>query len=435
MKKIFVSVGVVALGAAAVHASDAGLAMGGDNSKPWSVGASLRGFYDDNYTTSPNDTKRDSFGLTASPYIAYKLPLDQTTLGFRYTYGASWYQDRADLNSENNAWDQSHEFELLLNHSFNERFTLDVTDSFVIAQEPALLNDVALPYRTEGNNIRNHGEITLNGTLTRQLSFVVGYQNSFYDYDNEGSGVPATDAFDPSLSGLLDRVEHEALFNLRWQALPRTVLVGGYNYKQVDYTSDEVVAPTILPVTYLDSKTRNSRSHIFYGGVDQNFTKELTLSLRLGAEMVEKYNAPAGDPNDEATSPWGTIGLTYNYAAGSSVQIGFTHKRNQTDVVQPDALGYITSDQQTSVIYGNINHRFTPKLSGRLSLQWQDSQFFGGANDGISENFLYGGVSCAYRFSQYLTGDLGYDFSQLTSDISGRDYDRNRIYLGVTAAY
>jgi hypothetical protein len=151
--------------------------------------------------------------------------------------------------------------------------------------------------------------------------------------------------------------------------------------------------------------------------------------------MYDKYNAPAGDPNKDGTSPWGSIGLTYNYGPGSSVQVGFTHKRNQTDVVSPDANGYITSDQETSVIFGSINHHFTPKLSGRLTGQWQDSEFLGGANDGISETFFDVGVSLAYRFNQYLTGDVGYNFSQLTSDISGRDYDRNRVYIGVTAAY
>ena len=172
MKKIFVSVGVVALGVAAVHAgSAAGLSMGGDNSKPWSVSATLRGFYDDNYATASNDSgnKHGSFGMSISPSVAFKFPMDQTTLGFRYTYGASWYQERTRLSSDNSAWDQSHNFEGMLSHSFNERFSVDVMDSFVISQEPGLIDATGVntfPYRTAGDNIRNHGEITFNGALT-----------------------------------------------------------------------------------------------------------------------------------------------------------------------------------------------------------------------------------------------------------------------------
>lgn len=454
MKKIFASIGAVALGATAVHAnSAAGMAMGGDNSKPWSVSATLRGFYDDNYTTAPNGpTKRDSYGVMVSPSIAFKFPLDQTTLGFRYTYGATWYEDRAKLDSSNDSWDQSHEFEFLLSHAFSPRFSVDASDSFVVAQEPGLLNDVGNPYRTEGDNIRNHGEISFNAGLTKQLSLVVGYQNTFYDYEN--SGVTVTPAIpvstvESSLSGLLDRMEHQGLINLRWQALPKTVLIAGYNYKQVDYTSDEVIANAQVvplgPDLLVPSDARNSRSHIIYAGIDQNFTKDLILTARAGVELVDKYNALVvntngtaliPDPDDTTASPWGNINLTYTYLPGSSVQLGFTHTRNQTDVVSPDPVtGSVTSDQETSVVYGSINHRITPKLSGRLKAQWQDSEFYGGLYDGLSETFFDIGANFTYRFNPHFSGEVGYNYSQLNSDAANRDYDRNRVYLGVTASY
>lgn len=447
MKKIFASIGAIALGATAVQAdSAAGMALGGDNSKAWSVSATLRGFYDDNYTTAAKGNERDSLGATISPSIAFKFPMDQTTLGFRYIYGATWYEDRSSINSGNNAWDQSHEFDALFSHAFSSRFSVDAMDSFVIAQEPGLLDDVGHHYRTEGNNIRNHGEITFNGTITRQLSFVVGYQNTYYDYENESPfgknnfDQPVPGAVDSSLSGLLDRIEHEALLNLRWQAMKKTVLIAGYNYKQVNYTSDEVVANAgAIPGVFDDfrvSNTRDSRSHIFYGGVDQNFSKDLILSVRLGAQMIENYRASANEPNDTTTSPWGSLSLTYNGFQDTTVQVGFTHARNQTDVVTPDAAtGSITSDAQTSVLYGSVSHHFTPKLIGRLSAQWQDSEFFGGLYDGTSEKFFDAGVNFTYRFNEHFTSEIGYNFSQLNSDVPGRDYDRNRIYLGVTATY
>ena len=440
MKKIFASIGVVALGAASVQAnSAAGLASGGDNAKFYSVQATLRGFYDDNYATSSDASgdKHGSFGFSVIPSIAFKFPMDQTTLGFRYTYSANWYEDRSRLSSTNNAWDQSHEFEAMLSHSFNERFSVDVMDSFVVSQEPGLIDAsgvTTFPYRTDSDNIRNHGEINFNGTLTRQLSFVLGYQNTYYDYSNKGDGVDVNDALEPSLSGLLDRMEHEALVNLRWQALPRTVLIGGYNYRQVDYSSDEAVALTTSGFRYADS--RNNHSHIIYGGIDQNFSKELLLTVRLGAQMLDTVNALPSDPNKETTSPWGSLNLTYMYRPGSSLQLGFRHSRNQTDVISPVFVNdSITVDQQTSVLYGNITHRLSPKLTGRLTGMWQNSEFFGGAVDGQSEQFFDLGVNFSYRFNNHFSGEAGYNFSHLTSDITGRDYDRNRVYLGVTAVY
>lgn len=430
MKRILVSAGVVALGVTAVHADSAAAMTMGDNTKPWSVSATLRGFYDDNYVTAPDDSKADSLGFTVSPSIAFKLPLDQTTLGLRYTYGATWYEDRASMNSDNNAWDQSHEIEALLSHSFSPRYSLDISDSFVVAQEPSLLNDIGSPYRTEGNNIRNHGEITFNGALTKQLAFVLGYQNTFYDYENSGATISAGPTVNPSLSGLLDRIEHEALVNLRWLALPKTTLVAGYNYRQVDYTSDELVAFTINgPQT---SETRNNRSHIVYGGFDQNFSRSLALLVRGGVQMSDYYNDPLAD---QETSPWANLSLRYNYLPGSNFQLGVYHRRNQTDVVTPDASGRITSDQESTVVFANVDHRFTPKLSGRVNVQWQDSEFFGGLYDGISDKFWNAGASLTYQFNNHLSGSAGYTFSTLDSDIDGRGYDRNYVFVGVTAWY
>jgi hypothetical protein len=430
MKKILASVGIVAVGATAAHVQAAG-SDAADSSKPWSVSATLRGFYDDNYITAPKGYERDSFGISISPSVALKLPLDQTDIDLKYTYGATWYADRSDVNSDNNAWDQSHQLDASLLHRFNERYSVSLRDSFVVAQEPELLTSgpITLPYRIQGNNIHNHGEALLNGALTRQLGFVVGYQNNYYDYENNDGNFVT-----PSLSGLLDRVEHLVLANLRWQMQPETVLVLGYNYGQVDYQSDEIITfiPTGPSAGFQTSKLRNNRSHYVYAGIDQNFSKDLVLSVRGGGQWTDYYNDPA---NNSATSPYGSVSLNYAYLPGSSVEIGFTHSRNQTDILAPDASGKVTADQQSSVIYGSIHHKFDAKISGNASIQWQNSDFNGGLYDGQTDNFLDAGVGLTYQFNRHLAGEVGYNFSNLSSDIPGRDYDRNRVYLGVTATY
>ncbi len=442
MKKIILSVGVVALGASAVQgANTAGLSMGGDNSKAWSVQGTLRGFYDDNYATATDSSgdKHGSYGVSVIPSVALNFPMDQTTLSFRYTFTADWYQDRTRQDSANDPWDLSHNFEALMSHSFNERYTLDVMDSFVISQEPGLIDSNGantFPYRTESDNIRNHGEINLTGVLTPVWSFVLGYQNTYYNYkDDAGTNTVAQQAANPSLSGLLDRMEHEALVNLRYQAKPKTVLVAGYNYRLVDYSSDEAIAfGTTDPIIYADA--RNNHSHIVYGGFDQNFSKELIFTLRAGAQMLTSDNPPAGDPNKDSTSPWGSMNLTYLYLPGSSAQIGFRHARNQTDVVAVDsANNNVTVDQQTSVLFANVSHRLTSDLTGRLTGMWQYSEFFGGTADGETEQFYDIGVGLNYRFNQHFSGEVGYNYSQLSSYDSGRDYNRNRVFIGVTAAY
>jgi hypothetical protein len=83
MKKIAVSIGLVAVGTASLQAA---YTLGSDSmqsSKVWSLSGSLRGFYDDNYNTAPSGTplKRGSYGFEVSPSISLNLPLDQTDIG------------------------------------------------------------------------------------------------------------------------------------------------------------------------------------------------------------------------------------------------------------------------------------------------------------------------------------------------------------------
>ena len=73
MKKIVASVGLVTLSASALQTAIAQDVTAPDASKPWSVSATLRGFYDDNPGTVPNDisvANRESFGFEISPAAA-----------------------------------------------------------------------------------------------------------------------------------------------------------------------------------------------------------------------------------------------------------------------------------------------------------------------------------------------------------------------------
>src|SRR5579862_5468741 len=115
MKKLFVSAGLVAIGATALESTmaddNSNSGAGGSSAtspKYWSVGATLRGFYDDNYNIANNG--KGSFGLELAPTISFHEPLQQTDMGIRYTYGLYYYQDRQDAGV--NPFDQSHQVDL-----------------------------------------------------------------------------------------------------------------------------------------------------------------------------------------------------------------------------------------------------------------------------------------------------------------------------------
>ncbi|OQB90369.1 MAG: hypothetical protein BWX84_01946 [Verrucomicrobia bacterium ADurb.Bin118] len=433
MKKIVTSVGLVALGVSGAYAAYAPGLSPMDSSKAWSVSATLRGFYDDNYANLPSH-KRDSFGFEVSPSIRFNLPLEQSYLGLRYIYSGRYYEDRDNLKGSD-AWDHSHQVDLIFNHAFDNRYSFSLLDSFVVAQEPELFAPTvgggAYPFRVDGDNLRNRLNVAFTAELTRNLSTVISYDNVWYDYEERGG-----DAAFASLSGLLDRVEHGISADLRWQALPETVGILGYRFGIVDYTSSEVVGN--LWGEDLKAKIRDNYSHSIYAGVEHNFLRNLTGSLRAGATFLDFRNDRY---NDDTWIPYVDANLAYSYAAGSRVQIGFMHTFNQTDLVAPNTVkGTITSAQKSSTVYGRLSHRFTPKLLGSVQGSYRHSTFEGGRYDDNTEEYFLAGVNLTYLINRHLSAEVGYNFDKLDSDASRDwrrlgDYDRNRVYIGVTATY
>ncbi|MBI3849231.1 MAG: outer membrane beta-barrel protein [Verrucomicrobia bacterium] len=429
MKKIIASAGLVAFGAAGLQAAYAPGLSTQETSKPWSISATLRGFYDDNYNTAPAGTnKLDSFGFEVMPKLGLNLPLDQTYIGLRYIYDLKYYIDR-----EKNKYDQTHQFDAILSHTFTERYSLDLTDSFALAQEPELLEPSGgTLVRTEGNNIRNRAAVNFNAQLTTLLGLALGYSNTFVDYDQTDDDK---NVIPPSRSYLLDRMEHLANIDLRWQMLRQTVGVLGYQFGIVDFMSNETIASPIPPPATVPADSRNNRSHYVYIGADQTFRPDLTGSVRVGGQYVDYFN---DSTRGNIISPYANASLTYNYTTGSSVQLGVRHGRNATDIA--------VLDQESTGVYLQLNHRITPNLTGNLMGQFQHSVANGSRlNDGTAtggipadgevDNFYLVGLNLAYRFNQYLSAEVGYNYDRLISDLSGRSFSRNRAYVGVTASY
>ncbi len=398
-----------------------------ETAKLWSVSGTLRGFYDDNYNTAPaGPAKRDSFGFEVSPSVSLNVPLQQTELGLKYTYGLYYYQDREQINGR--PIDQTHQLDLWVDHAFTERWSTKVQDTLAVGQEPQLINGGTLQ-RTEGNNIHNTGAISLDTQWTRLLGTELSYQNNFYDYQNSGGNF-----ITPSLAGLLNRLEHVIALNVNWRLQPTLLAFVGYQYGQINYTGNEPIAPG--PIVPQVSANRDNRSQYGYLGAQYNPLDNLTLAGQAGIQYADYYNPAPGTPSTSQLSPYAKLSGTYTYLPGSYVQLGFTQSRNATDVVAPSASGKLTEDEESSVVYAALNHQFTPRLIGSLTGQIQYSTFNGGAINGQSQTWYQAGINLAYIFNQHVSAEIGYNYDDVSSaGPFSPGYERNRVYLGVTGTY
>src|ERR1041385_5063085 len=133
MNKLVASVGLAALGVSTVQTMQAEDVPGMTSSmaKPWSISATLRGFYDDNLNTSTEgNPKTHAFGVEVSPSVAYQWASPQTHVSLGYIYSFKYYDNTP--GDQSRKFDQTHSLNVALEHAFSERHQLVVGDSFVI---------------------------------------------------------------------------------------------------------------------------------------------------------------------------------------------------------------------------------------------------------------------------------------------------------------
>jgi hypothetical protein len=450
MKKIIASIGLVTIGAVNSQAQYAPGLTPQEAAKPWALSASLRGFYDDNYLTLPKTVPnpgfgqpgvansgqlyiqgaRSSWGLEVSPSASFNHTAEQTFVSASYVYDLRWYADQSTT-------DQTHQFNTQLKHTFNERFKMQVNDSFVVAQEPTVIDPsvISSPLRTAGSNVRNTGSVDATGELSPLFDLHAGYANTMYAYQQTGGDIflyPGQTRV-PSRSALLDRMEQIATLDLRWKVQPSTTGILGYQYEHVGYTSPEGINFTgnSSATANTFSDIRNTDSHFVFVGVDEAFTPRLNASIRAGGEYVDYYKI-----HTDRLSPYVDASATYSYMAESYVQIGVKNLHNSTDVV---GTGFAPNnpvlDTQSTALYVSVNQQIAPRVTASLLGQYQDSRFDGGQYSTLSDDFFIAGINFAYHFNPFVLLEAGYNYNKLNSDIPFRGYTRNQVYIGVRGSY
>ena len=270
MKKLIASASLVAVGAAGLQAANAPGLTRTETSKPWSVSASLRGFYDDNYLAAPTGdfNDRDSYGFEVSPMASVNFPRQQSYLGASYRYSMKYYEDR-----DEDEIDQTHEFKLKADHRFSERFEVYLDEAFVFTQEPEIAEpSLGAPnrMRTDAEAMRNHVKLGLVASLNERVGLDFGYYNGWYDYDDDGWG---------SRSAQLDRFEHLIHLDGIYEMREDVDAIVGYQFGAVQYEGDDYLfEPIAADPTPVKGDIRDSTSHYLYVGTDADLSSTVMVS-------------------------------------------------------------------------------------------------------------------------------------------------------------
>jgi hypothetical protein len=340
------------------------------------------------------------------------------------------------LDREDDHIDHSHQANLKLSHAFNERFSIDVKDSFVVAQEPAIIDptiSITQPARSEGDNIRNFGSVQLNAAVVENFSLNGGYRNAIFDYEEDADDI-LTDprAGFGSRSAVLDRMEHMFFLDGNYQVLPKTTVSLGYQFGINDFTSEDPLFA--LPGGgYATGSVRDSKSHFATVGVKQHLNPQFDVSARAGIQFTT-YEHEAFF--DDVVSPYLEGSARWGYMEGSSLQVGVRHQRLPTDVRL--ISGQPIADQEATAVWVSVNQAITAKITAIIMGQFQHSRYGESTiGDGSEEtdNIFFAGATIAYQFNPHIAAEAGYTFDRVDSDLNFRSFTRNRIYIGTRFSY
>lgn len=223
---------------------------------------------------------------------------------------------------------------------------------------------------------------------------------------------------DDLYSTIQDRIENYAGVEYRYLVRPTLTLAADYRFGYIDYFS----------------VNNNSDTHFLLGGFDYSFNPRLRGGIRAGVEF-RQYTDAAGDE----TSPYFEGNLTYDVNRNAHISLTAHYGIEEGD------LAVSNTKADTFRFGADYEQNFTARLSGYLSFYYTHAQYeTPGSNDptlaaydaeNFNEDTFDVAVGGRYAFNRHVSGEIGYTHTTVLSQVDVRQYDRNRVFVGVRLAY
>ena len=361
---------------------------------PFHVSISVRGGYDDNVLTSTFVRKGSPF-VNVNLALSYAFGTPRTTISLQTNGGATRYFDRPggvefDFNPNLN---------FSLTHKATPRLTLSLVAYATYQNQPDFAFNAGLNRRS-GSFFYTSDKFSAAYRWAPRFSTVTSYTLGVIQYN------------DAALGNFEDRFEHTFGNEFRFLVWPTTTLVGEYRFGLITY----------------DNSVRDSNTHFLLAGFDHSFSPRINVSTRAGVEFRSYTNL-----NDSRTDPYFEGTLTY--ALGPHMSLSWT---NRYSIEEPDVSGSQSRTTFRSGLSGSYS--ITPRIVGSLSAFYQHDEndstltpfFFSPA---FAEDSFSLALGLRYSMNRNWGVELGYDFTDVESDLRLREYYRNRFYGGVNFTF
>lgn len=357
--------------------------------KPWTLTLDVRFGYDDNINTTAFNRVESAFA-NIQLGITYKAASPRSTLNIGAGVGAVFYFDagasrETDFNFVfNSAW----------SYKVTPRLTIN-TSTYLVYQSQPDFSIVGLVDRRSGDYLYISSSYGLTYQWSRRFSTVTSYKPILIRYIDEPFATQQ------------DRSEHYFAQEFRFLLQPTLTLVGEYRFGYIDYSDIAL----------------DSRAHYVVAGIDATLSPRLKMGFRLGGEWRDYVQNGRGD----YSGPYAEGTISYDYQRNSNISLLLRYGIEQTDVVG--------STNRSSFRLGiNLRHQFTPRIGGYASFYYTRSNYEGsrvGFTTGDFSDSVYDvAVGLRYAINRNWSVEVGYLHTTVDSDILGRGYDRNRVFVG-----
>jgi len=369
----------------------------------WVVGASV--VYDDNVSAGSGAAKEESFGL--NPYVSASLVdiSPQASWDVFVRLGLIYYFDTPsnidDVNSQSRLG-------VNFTHRFSERLRF-VSRNFVSYElEP----DYSYGYASA----RTAGEYFFWATDNS-----VGYRWSERFGTYTGLRLSGTNYVDVSNN---DRLSWQVYNQFRYQLTPQTVLTADYRYAQ----------------TSGDGLSSDSADQFVLVGLEHRFSPNTVGTFGVGSQFrdVEDGGSPI--------SPYLEIALNSRLTEQFSARAFARYGMESYDTVQfVPGFGLVEYDSRGTLRFGvTAQYIVSPMFNVFAGVDYIPTAFDNGRSlesppffnvPDLDEDVINAFIGFSVRFNNYLVGTLSYNFTDSISDLAIRDYQRNRISVGITAEF
>ena len=395
MKKI--AIATLAVGLSASAAKGQGLLSIGANKDyeekiPFTATLASSLGWDSNMNTSSYDEQESGYWQNGVSLL-YSTGDRRNHLNVGAHYSNIWYFDPAPDTDDvyNNA-------RFTLDYVTNVNPRLVIADSLYLAYEiePDFLVGASTNRRT-GEYLYGYNNLSASYAWTRRFSTVTGYTFSGIKYDD------SADEMNNSITNLISQ-------QFRYSISPTTKATIDYRFSSVQYD---------------DNPDADYMANYVLAGVDHVFSPRLTSSLRVGAEFQD-YDGPIGSQ----TNPY--LEGAINYRAGKSTILRWYSYLGSDD---SDLQGFLSGNSFKTGL--SVQHQITERLTGNLSLNYIYQTFEDSPYDlpDQDDSTFAGSVGLDYRLWRNIGVNASYWYTNTDSDNIYREYERNRVSIGLTATF